>query len=389
MKDFKQPLLNLTKRAAIAALKTYQARAIDQQHREEAETRYRAIIGQHPDRALSDARRRQIGEYAHDVLGSVTFAPWLEAYTALRGEFREGWLPDNYIERYLVPFSSGRMNALSTRSLANRLLQTDLFPDLAYGVNGAIYDTSYEPLELSALAKHLFAERETAFLKIEGSIRGFGVTRLDAGSFDPGALPKGRDFVIQRAVRQHPFFDELSPDAAATLRITTVKQPGRKSEARGAFLRLGRAGATVVGHGSSLSVPVVDTGTGALASYGVLKDWVTTDRHPDTGVTFASRTIPSFRAVIDACTALHDRLPHIWYIGWDTCVTSSGEVVLFEFNTGHAGVKLPEAATGPHFLGLGWDRLHLREGPSLPIEIRPAAVQSKPDGTAGAAGRLH
>ncbi len=354
---------------AVAGLRAYKARMIDAYQNGEARKSYDIITGQRPERALSGPQRRQISDYAGDVLGSVRFAPWLEAYTAFRGEFLEGWLPDNYIERYLVPHSARRFQSLSVRSLANRILQTDLLPDIAYGVNGGLYDRNYEPIEPAALARHVFAESDTAFVKVEGSIRGYGVTRIEAGSFSPDQLPSDRDFVIQQAVRQHPAFDDLSPAAAATLRLTTVKQAGMKAEVRTGLLRLGIDGMEYVRAGKSVSVPVIDLQTGAMASYGMRTGFLTVDRHPDTGAEFGGRTVPSFAEAAAACTALHDRLPHIWYIGWDVGITDAGAVKLFEFNIGHASVRFSEAATGPCFLGLGWDRLHLRDLPDLPYEI--------------------
>lgn len=366
------------KKLAVAALRAYKARRIDDYQNKEARKAYDIITGQRPDRVLSASVRRRISDYAGDVLGSVSFAPWLEAYTAFRGEFREGWLPDNYIERYLAPHSAGRFRSLGVRSLANRILQTDLLPDLVYGVNGGLYDRNYEPIEPADLARHVFAASDAAFLKLEGSVRGYGVTRLEAGSFSPDLLPKNRDFVIQEAVRQHPAFDELSPDAAATLRLTTVKQPGRKAEVRTGLLRLGIGGMQVVQVGKSVSVPVIDFGTGATASFAIRSKFVTVDRHPDTGAEFGGRTVPEFARAVAACTSLHDRLPHIWYIGWDVGITETGAVKLFEFNIGHAGVRFSEAAVGPCFLGLGWDRLHLREPPDIPYEITLPGAQAVP-----------
>src|SRR5688572_16788022 len=41
-------------------------------------------------------------EYARDVLGSLLYAPWLRVYALLSGEFREGWIPDNYYTKVVI-----------------------------------------------------------------------------------------------------------------------------------------------------------------------------------------------------------------------------------------------------------------------------------------------
>src|SRR5690625_1937623 len=62
---------------------------------------------------LPDHLRSQADEYAVDVLGSKRFAPWLYVYAATAGEFREGWIPDNYYMSVVLPAIEGRYAGLS------------------------------------------------------------------------------------------------------------------------------------------------------------------------------------------------------------------------------------------------------------------------------------
>src|SRR5665213_1301726 len=74
-------------------------------------------------RALTPALRRRCDEYAMEVLGGPEYAPWLRFYSAMRGEFHEGWMPENYYHMVVVPRIIKGLADLSTmKSLSNLLL---------------------------------------------------------------------------------------------------------------------------------------------------------------------------------------------------------------------------------------------------------------------------
>jgi hypothetical protein len=72
-------------------------------------------------------------EYAGDVLGWRGYAPWLRVYAAVAGEFTEGWIPDNYYGKIVLPAVQGPYGEVSKlKPLSRRLLQSDLLADVAY-----------------------------------------------------------------------------------------------------------------------------------------------------------------------------------------------------------------------------------------------------------------
>jgi hypothetical protein len=322
-----------------------------------AKQAYNEIVRQDPGRRLTESTRKQILDYACSALGSKVYAPWLETYTAYRGSFHEGWLPDNYVGHVLVKRGTPHFLSLGRKTIAARFFQTDLFPDLAYSINGFLYDRAFRPVAAADVPKVVFAEHETAFLKVEDSSHGRDVFRLERNGFDIGSVMRLGNFVIQSPVEQHPFFLPFSPGGAATLRLTTVKPKGRPAELRAAYLRGGRASDSYVRSDRQVRVPI-ELSSGTLHAEGANADWTRTDRHPDTGAVFAGATIPAFSRAAEACLALHDSVPHLIYIGWDACVTPEGEVRLFEVNTRHPAITFTEAASGPIFLGLGLENLH-------------------------------
>lgn len=342
-------------------IRRYDETVFDRAHNSAADAAYNAIVSQYPDRRLAPATQRTIRDYSLTVFGSEKYQPWLKAYTAFRGSFHEGWLPDNYYGRYFAKGEINQYHCVERRAVAARFFQSELFPDLLYGINGGLYDRTFERVERADVGAIVFAEHDVAFLKHEGSAQGLGVSRIEKGRFDLDAAIRRGNFVIQRPVEQHPFFDRFSPGGAATIRLLTMRPNGGRPELRAAFLRGGRTSELIVRSARQVRIPV-DMSSGGLGAEGTLSDWTRTDRHPDTGAVFAGETIPAFSRAVEACLALHDRVPHTPVTGWDVCITPAEEVRLFEVNARHPGLRFIEAAIGPAFLGMGMDKLHLTGG---------------------------
>ncbi len=335
-----------------------QAWLYDRHHVQAAKRTYQAIVDQIPEHALDDATRGRIREYGRDVLGSGRFAPWLETYAAYRGAFLEGWIPNNYFGRILVP--SWRIYPrIDTKTIGRRILGTDRLPDLAYHINGTWLDTNREILSQATVKDVLFKSHSHVFVKLDGSSQGKGVSKIAKADFDAAAIAARGNLVIQAPIRQHQFFDELSPDSVATLRITTVKLDGAKAERRASFLRIGLKEMEVVRARDELDVSIVD-GTGALDRTACDDRWRMFREHPDTGAVFAGMIVPGFEKAVRFCEDLHDSSPFSTVVGWDIAIDRDREPVLIEWNTGHVEIAHTEASVGPSFRGLGWEDIWKR-----------------------------
>ena len=209
-----------------------------------------------------------------------------------------------------------------------------------------------------ALAERVFDTDPYVYLKVEASQRGEGVRRVTREDF-AAALVGVEDAVIQRPLTIHPALSAFSPEAATTLRVTTVCTDGDPARAVAAFLRFGRTGQTHVRAKDQINLSV-DLPSGRGQRFGSLPDWTPVEAHSDTGLTFDGFEVPHFRETIRTVEGWHDRFPHVRYIGWDVAIRPDGQATAFEANTGHSGIKFSEASAGPIFAGLGWDRLHER-----------------------------
>lgn len=306
-------------------------------------------------RQQSNALFRQCDEYASDVLGSRKYSPWLKAYTVFCGTFKEGWIPDNYYGKVVVPMLSGIYGQISTyKSLSARLFQTDLLPDLAYSANGLLHTPAMEIVKPDQLKKYLFSGNERIVYKLDNGGQGTNVFVYDVDSFPDESLAFGNG-VFQSYIIQHPFFDTFNDQSVATIRITTVVDDESNVSCRSAFLRLPRSAETHVK--SATEIKVVVNADGELHQEGYLPNWVPVTHHPDSNKAFADQIIPNFAACVQTCVSLHKRMMFPRLIGWDVIVDENEDVKLLEWNGDHNGIKFSEAVHGPCFADLGWQNL--------------------------------
>jgi hypothetical protein len=348
-------VLKITGSAVGKFAKSIGASRYDYRHKKEA-LKIVGAIKRYNDTRLTDAIRRQADDYAVEVLGGKAYAPWLYVYALVRGEFIEGWIPDNFFGRLVFPRVNNGLGAFTHyKTLTNVVLKTEALPDIAYRLNGLTYDRSFTPISIATLREIAGAEATHLFLKKDGSARGDGIVKIALSDLTEETLKPFGNCVLQRPIRQHGFFDEMISGSVATIRITTVKNGDGRIDARAAYLRLGRANTEWVQSDNSMRVAIVD-GEGELDRFGYTEDWRRWLHHPDTQVGFAGKRIPGFTNAVATCISLHASVPHFAVIGWDVAIDKDDQVKIIEWNGGHCDIKFSEAATGPCFVGLGWER---------------------------------
>ena len=310
--------------------------------------------------ALGSSVKRRSREYAHEVLGSSKYAPWLQVYSAVHGEFVEGWIPGDYYQLVVLPWKNGQIGlASNTKTLTNRLLNTPELPDIAYLIDGVCYAGDYSVMRGDELIELLSAAGGHVFFKPDRSFQGQGIQIFEKGVISAERLAILPDGVFQHAVKQHEIFNALTPNSTATLRLTTAKLPDGAIELRAADLRLGRADDRFVRAVSEVRVPI-DVSTGNLWSHGFMPDWRIIESHPDTGCSFSNTQIPGFHRAAETCCRLHQGFPHLGCIGWDVAIDQEEKIKIMEWNARHNSIVFSEATTGPSFIGLGWELLWQR-----------------------------
>jgi Sugar-transfer associated ATP-grasp len=306
---------------------------------------------------LNRTDRRLCDAYAVEVLGHPKFAHWLHVYAHAAGQFKEGWIPDNFYDECVVPHTSGPYGELSgLRGLNITLFDAPEFPDLAILVNGMIIGRDGKALAEKDLAEVLFSQTDRAIFKSDASQSGVGVKIIDRANFSPELVKNLGSGLFQTFIRQHELFQRLgNSPAVATLRLTTAATDDGSISLRAAFLRFGQGSQEFVLSDEEVSA-VVDLSTGELAPIGYMPSWERVDRHPQSDLPFAGQFIPNYHECVSVVLRCHARMPFIRCIGWDITVDTEGAVKIMEWNGGHNGIEFTEAMQGPCFADLNWHR---------------------------------
>ena len=326
-------------------------------------------------RALSPQMRRQALDYAIGHLGWKGYAEWLQVYAAASGQFRPGWLPDNYYTAEVMPRVNGAYHHMARQRAANRVLFGDAaFPDIGYVVNGLLLDAEYRVVAPAAAAATMSRFGDRIVVKSDASGFGAGVRSLATRGLDMASLTATGNGVIQRMIEPHPFFDRFGLPSVPTLRIATVITDQGQAEVRGCYLKLGRKGHGHVMASDQLRI-AVDWTSGRLADEGFMTSWRVVERHPDTGAEFAGLTLPQIGDCVQTALRLHRRMPLPRFLSWDMLPDRHGRVQVLEWEGGV--VSFAEPMQGPCFADLGWDRLHLTGGASGKPGAAPTLIAGR------------
>ena len=324
-------------------------------HRKQARSVLRKIEKKHGK--LSSGIITTCDEYAYEVLGAKEFSPWLYVYTAIAGEFKEGWIPDNFYGMKVVRALKGKYGQIAKlKSLNGTILKTDSSTHLASYINGLFFDNQFSVISPNDIRDYLFDRSDKIVFKVDVSSQGKGIYFFDKETFDFDKIKDLGNGIIESFIIQHTMFtDFTSSNCVATLRITSVVDDDGRVSARASYLRLGVDSDTHVQARSNIRIPV-DVNTGRFGSEGYLPSWETTEYHPTSGKKFVGNTIPDFDKCLDFVKSLHNKIPYIRVVGWDVVIDIHGNIILIEWNGGHNDIKFSESVCGPCFSDLNWER---------------------------------
>lgn len=299
---------------------------------------------------------KQSVTYASDVFGNSHYAPWLIVYSAFNSEFKEGWIPDDFYGEVVVPKLKGDYGEVSMlKPISNRLLKTDLFPDIAYYVNGLFISLDGSVIPKQEITEILFNNTDRIIFKLDKSYQGKGIYVIDKKVLNIDKILQLGNGVFQTYIQQHSFFSEFTPNAVATLRVTTIIDDLGLCRPRASYLRIANAKETHVQSATSINVPVsIENGVMHHSGY---QNWKPLTTHPDSRQTFKDKQIPRFDKCLSTVVNIHQQFPFARSIGWDLTVDKESQVKVMEWNGPHNDIKFSEATTGPCFSDLQWEKL--------------------------------
>ncbi|WP_299792777.1 sugar-transfer associated ATP-grasp domain-containing protein [uncultured Marivita sp.] len=295
-------------------------------------------------------------EYSRDIFGSMVYSPWLYVYSAVSGGFKEGWIPDNYYGKMVVPNIKGAYGSISELKPLNvTFFGETYFPDIASHINGLFFDVHSRVITKDQVSSILFATNEKVVFKIDHSSKGKGIFVFGRHNFDVDIVCKLGNGVFQSYIDQDETLAEFSSSSVSTLRLTTTTEADGSARVRTARLRLGRDGDAHMRSDRNVRISV-NLSNGRLGRSGYNVDWTAMPIHPDSKKPFSDFFYPKFNEACEVALKLHAKVPYVQCIGWDICVDRIGEVKVMEWNGTHNGISFDEALQGPCFKGLDWER---------------------------------
>lgn len=190
------------------------------------------------------------------------------------------------------------------------------------------------------------------------------VESIDGSTIEPERLEAriaeapDEGLLVEERVQTHPFFHEINPYTATTLRVVTLRDRGGEVHVAYAAARIGRKGAVVDNTAQGGFYARIDLRTGRLDEGHMKVDgaWKTTAQHPDSGVEIADRAVPGLAPTLDAVRRAAEVSGGLNSIGWDIIPTEPGPVII----------------EGNH----DWDPLHQLAGNGYLQGSIPAALAS-------------
>ncbi|MCQ2301231.1 MAG: hypothetical protein MJZ94_01230 [Bacteroidales bacterium] len=308
-----------------------------------------------PANRLTAAQKEEIRDFYKRLTGKDISTIYHEYFYARTGIYSKEYMPVDLYEGDLI----GRANnmsyfdAYSDKNMDEVFLPNIKHPEtILKNINGYFYSGNKPISKEEAIM--LCQNLSEIIIKPSMSSKGSGVhklniiegvTELDDRKITVEELfaKYRKNFIIQKAIRQHKDMGELNPTSINTIRVLTYRS-GMEILVIYAVVRIGRKG-QVIDNQSAGGISAMISEDGTLCKYGhggvgddnILKT--------DTGIVLEGYRIPHFDDVLETVKRAHYNLPFFDIVGWDMSVDENGTPVLVEWN-GNPGPSQTACGTG-------------------------------------------
>lgn len=292
----------------------------------------------------------------YEFLGKIDYSSF-KTYYNRSGIFSPKYLPQ-YIysyylrpntvpENYMVPFQ----NKAYLPNLMGNAKQPEM---IVRKVDGIYYNGNFDHItrrQAVQICLDVLQNGIEIVVKPSGKGGGKGVEFLSSATaeeLDDMFKSKGKLFVVQKAIKQHPEMAGLNPSTVNTIRLTTVLHNG-EFKATAALIKIGSPTARVDNykHGGCLLGVNLD---GSVLPWALNIDREKITELPS-GVKLGEggfSKVPCFDSVLEMAEKAHYCIPKIKVVSWDIAVDDENEAEIIEAN--FAGdLRMHQVLTGPVF----------------------------------------
>ncbi|MFH5833524.1 sugar-transfer associated ATP-grasp domain-containing protein [Halalkalibaculum sp. DA384] len=319
--------------------------------RDEAKKIRERVITRNGQQIVDQKMIKTIKTYCRDVFDSPAYWPWLALYTELRGEFKEGWIPDEYYRFKLLPKMNPEkyMRFSEAKALDHKIFNSSIVKSIVVRANGLYFDEEGRFKTKNEALQILRDQPGEIIIKPVSGRSGNEIMFKDPQEIDLQELSPGADLVFQNVVKQHPEMSSLYPHSVNTFRVMSYLTQDGEIKIKFIIIRFGIGGNRVdnASQGGNW-IFVYPDGTVSPKAYegnGIPAN----NRHPDTGTRYADLNLPFIPKITAFCRDAHCHFPYTRIIGWDVFVDAEGEPKLIEWNANNPFFWAIEARFGPIF----------------------------------------
>jgi len=290
-----------------------------------------------------------IKSYAKGNFGSSSFWPWLALYTEVRGEFKNGWLPNDYYMAFLLK----KYNPESIRISAHKTFDNKIFPDFAIKplilrIGANFYNSERKLITCNEAENILSDFDDEVVIKEDLGMGGHNVNFIETRKLNFDNYSHLSNYIIQPVVCQHENLRVLNNKSLNTLRVYTYLNEEGSIDVKFTILRFGTGDSRVDNISSGGGFCFVKSKGNLVETAHSGLGIEIGKKHPDSGTLFQSVVIPNYKNAIEKCINSHKTFPYFMFIGWDVAIDRLGQPGLLEWNA-NPDLWYAEALKGPFF----------------------------------------
>jgi hypothetical protein len=314
---------------------------------------YKKMVSGVKLRKLTKEQERLAQNYYKEKIGQKINLKWHKYYYTVNNMFTHKYIP---LELYYTKVVSTLNDRTLSKAYADKNVTNYLFPHVLQPItilknmNGFYYIdekqiskneaiTTCSNLADAVIKQAMDSAQGKSIIRFSSSK---GITSHNSMSIEKLLELYGKNFIVQRAVTQHPIFASLNSTSLNTVRLTTYRRE-EDVVVLSSLVRMGKKGSKI----DNVSAGGLFCGInqdGFLSKYAYsLKPTRSYDKN-ELNIEFNKIAIPSYSQIIEKAKLMHLSLPYTKIVGWDFTVNNNNEVVLIELNLHSPGVY---QLTGP------------------------------------------
>lgn len=321
--------------------------------RNEAHRKRRQVIKRKGISIVNRQVKKSIKRYARQRFGNSAYWPYLALYSEIRGKFIKGWIPNDYYWLVLLP----RINPKNYGYISDqKTFDYKVFGDFAvkplfYFISGMFLNHELNCIDKHQVIDMLLDYNKTIVVKEESGVGGEQVSIIHSSDLIMEDFNQSKNYVIQPYIEQYKILSDLYPNSVNTFRVTTYLKTDGSIHVKFVILRFGVNNSRVDNLSSGGQYLFFDSsGRPSNMVYDYKLGHEIGESHINTGYIFSNIKIPMFSEMLEKCKSAHKVYPYVRLIGWDVCITRSGEPKLIEWNAFNPVFWPVEARFGPFWI---------------------------------------